>query len=611
MAACLRKYGVRTIYGIAGEAVPDFMISLLEQTGPHPIQFITTRHEQGAAFMAYGNAMVSLREAQGPNERIVPGICLSTQGAGALNLITGIAAAKLDQVPLIAITGQIAQRASFKHGFQRIDVVGAMQPITKWAVTIVDPENLAEIVAQAFRLALTPPYGPVHIEFPVDIGSSFASFNTAPLDINYQPMFSLPDPRSIAHAFELIERESKPLFVVGPEIFTRISGENIAYRVLRELVAHTNIPVLTTPGGKGALLSNDIHSVFSTAFPPRDWPDEIVKWASVVIYVGFNRGEVDPAEKWKKFGIPAVHINNYPAIVEVGYHPTVEVLGDIGTALAGLFQLFKKSNKSWDYDPHITYIREKFASTLTYEGHELRDAVFQGIAVIEIAKYMQQFGNDATIVLDSGFHQLWMRRNMEVDSPFSIVSSDILSPIGCGLPTSLGVVRGNAICNKARKVLLVSGDGGFGINMGEMATIEKLKLNGTDPELTLKLVVLVWNDSTHAIVEWNQVRLLEKHYDLSVVNPNFEKLGNAIPGWRGLPEITDKSQIAPRLAEAFADPSPGVLLSIRIDPSQNKHFTDCLHAQLPEETVVITPYNRPERVITACTRNTLFGGPFN
>lgn len=399
--------------------------------------------------------------------------------------------------------------------------------------------------------------------------------------------------------------------MVGPDLFTRMQGDNIGYQVLRELVAHTHIPVLNAQGGKGALLSADSHLLHTTGFPPRDWPDEAMNWASLIIYVGFNRGEMDP-EKWNKVNIPVIHINHFSATVEREYFPNVEVIGDIGTTLAALLRLARNLKRNWALDPAITQIRNKFAESLQYPGKDLHvNTVFQGIVVNEVSRYMKQFGEDTIVVLDSGFHQIWTRRNMDLDLPQNLISSNILSPVGCGLPITLAVARASALHRKTRKILLVAGDNGFVLNMGEMTILQKLMKDGNDNTLPLKVVVLVWNDHTHAIVEWNQERLFDKHYDLSVINPDLEKLGEAIPGWHGMPEITDRSQIVPSLEAAFAHPEPGVLLSVHIDAEQNKHFTDYLRSELPLRSNTSLPSRRSITHRIVHTSPSLLGGTMN
>src|SRR6266849_3177936 len=226
MIGCLENEGVRYIFGIPGEENLDFMDSLSESD---QITFVTTRHEQGAAFMANVYGRLST----------YPGVCLATLGPGATNLVTGIADAQLDRAPLVAITGQAARRSAFKESHQSIDVVGLLRPVTKWNARIEEPTAIPEVVRKAFRLARLEKPGATHIELPEDVAER--EVDARPLEVR-RTTYARAGDDVVRKAAETIDAASRPVLLVGNGVIRREAARHGAVAALRRFVARTRIP---------------------------------------------------------------------------------------------------------------------------------------------------------------------------------------------------------------------------------------------------------------------------------------------------------------------------------------------------------------------------------
>ena len=312
LVRCLEREGIEYVFGVPGEENADFMLSLEDSS----IQFILTRHEQGAAFMAeaYGRLTGN------------PAVCLGTLGPGATNLLTGVADANMDRAPLICITGQGATSRQHKESHQIMNVVDMYEPVTKWSQTITDPDAVPEIVRKAVRVARREKPGAVLIELPENLAKRDAA--TDPIEPR-RFRRPVPDDKIVDRAYELLRTARSPVIIAGNGAIRRRASHQ-----LRQLCERTGIGVMSTFMGKGAVDMDAPYSLFTIGLGQRDYVVDALEAADVVITLGYDMVEYPPS-RWNAGGdrCAVIHIDFEPAEIDRDYHPDVEVVGDLAHCL--------------------------------------------------------------------------------------------------------------------------------------------------------------------------------------------------------------------------------------------------------------------------------------
>jgi acetolactate synthase-1/2/3 large subunit len=311
LVQCLENEGVEYIFGVPGEE----NLQVLQALKKSSIQFITTRHEQGAAFMAdvYGRLTGKA------------GVCLSTLGPGATNLMTGVADAQLDRAPLVAITGQVGTDRMHIESHQYLDLVAMFAPVTKWNAQIVRPSITSEIVRKAFKLAQTEKPGAVHIDLPENIAAMTVEGKPLRRDGQEKSYASM---QSIQQAAIALSQATNPMVLVGNGAIRARASD-----ALIEFVTALNLPVANTFMGKGVLPYQHPLSLWTVGLQQRDYITCGLERADLLVAVGYDLVEYSP-KKWNPDGdIPILHINATPAEIDSSYIPRVEVVGDIADSL--------------------------------------------------------------------------------------------------------------------------------------------------------------------------------------------------------------------------------------------------------------------------------------
>ena len=315
LVRCLENEGVRFVFGIPGEENLEIMKALHHSK----IRFITTRHEQGAAFMAdvYGRLTGKA------------GVCLSTLGPGATNLVTGVADANSDGAPLIAITGQVGTERMHLTSHQYLDLVGMFEPITKRSKQIVRPDTTNEIVRIAFKYAESEKPGASYIDLPCDIAAMEVPEGPGRLMLtHHRAALELPDEDSVAQAASMIREAKHPLILAGHS-----AVRNNASGALRMFADKLSVPVVTTMMAKGVVPDSDQNCVGTIGIPETDYPDKALAQADLVIAVGYDIVEFAP-RKWNgDSSHRIIHIDERATHVNKLYQPEIEVIGDISACL--------------------------------------------------------------------------------------------------------------------------------------------------------------------------------------------------------------------------------------------------------------------------------------
>ncbi len=529
-AQSLKAEGVRYVFGVPGEETLD-LVDAIHKSG---IEFILTHHEQAAAFMAATYGRLTGRA----------GVCLSTLGPGALNLTTGLAFAALGGMPVVAVTAQSGIRDNWKRSFQYIDVVNHFKPIVKWNTRVENPHDVAYLVRKAFSLAEAHRPGVTHLEFPEDVAAETAEGE--PLS-RVEVRRPITDSKAIAHAVELLKQSKHPLILVSNgAVRKRVADE------LKQFVDQTGLYVTHTQMGKGTLPDDDPHSLLTLGIHSRDWAHCGIEFADTVITLGYHPLEYAAAIWNKERTKKILHIDFSPPPVDHYYHPKVSVVGDIATSLRLLRAAL--SSHSWD-TAYFGRLRETLLDQVTPKSSDRFPLTPQTV----IAAARGALGRSDMVISDVGAHKIWVARTYPTYDYQTCLIDNGLAAMGGGLPNSIAT----ALMMIDRRVLLITGDGGFLMNVHEMMTAKRLGV---------KLVVLVWNDNGFGMIRWHAQKQGFATVGTDFENPDFVKLAESF-GWLGY-RVRSAEELPALLEKAFASPGP-VLIDCPVDHSETvRVFTE-------------------------------------
>lgn len=535
---CLENEGVQYIFGVPGEENLDFLEALRTSS----IKLIVTRGEQSAVFMAATVGRLTGRV----------GVALSTLGPGATNLVTGVAYADLGGMPLLVITGQKPIRKSKQGQFQVINAVRMMEPLTKYSATIESVDRIPSMVRQAVKLAESERPGAVHLELPEDIAGEFAPDDLKPIP-SKKVRRPAPDPEDITNAIKMIEEAKRPLVVVA-------SGANrkLIRKQLLNFLDKTGIPFVTTQMGKGVENENSKLYIGTTALSGGDYVHKALEYADTIIMLGHDISEKPPTiltpERHK-----VIHINFTPADIDDVYVPTYEIVGDVSHTLWAIAENIKVQS-TWDFE-YFFKIKEKLNNAILEHSNANTFPMLPSRLVKDVEEVAAE---DGILALDNGMYKIWFARNYKAQDQNSILLDNALATMGAGLPSGIA----SKMIFPDKKVLVVAGDGGIMMNIAELETACRLRLD---------LVVLVLNDSGYGMISWKQKAMKMEEFGLKFGNPDFVALAQSF-GAKGhrVEKVEDLKNI---LITAFSDKGVHVI-DCPVDYSKN--FED-LGPRLEEE----------------------------
>ena len=512
---CLENEQVQYVFGLPGEEILDILDSLLDSR----ITFVPTRHEQGAAFMADAYGRLTGR----------PGVCLSTLGPGATNLATGVADANLDRAPLVAITGQAGRDRIHKESHQRVDIVEHFRPLTKWNTRVETAEVIPEVIRKAFKLAESEKPGACHIEVPEDLARE--ATEGVPLSTERARRPS-PDRQALETAARLIEAAAFPLIFAGNGV---IRGR--ASHELRKFARAHGIPVAHTFMAKGSMPYDDDLCLLSVGLQARDYISCGFDKADLIVAIGY-----DPVEYAPKFWNPErkksiVHIDFTPAEVDSFYQPAVEVVADVREAIELLGGLVKGQKDPSSYHTLRRFILAELAEGADDDGFPLKPQ--------RILKDLRaQMGREDILISDVGTHKLWIARTYPAYEPNTVLISNGFAAMGIGLPGAIAA----KLARPDRRVAVVTGDGGFLMNVQELETARRLGL---------AFVVVVFRDDGYGVIRWKQERRFGRTAGVDFGNPDLVALAEAFDchGTR----VESAAGLRPALEAALAAPVPVVI----------------------------------------------------
>lgn len=480
----LENEGVEYIFGIPGEE----NIDLIDSLSRSKIKFITTRHEQGAAFMAdvYGRLTGK------------PGVCLSTLGPGASNLVTGVANAHLDKVPIVALTGQTDRYKLHKESHQNVDTLKLFSGITKYNQAVILPETIPEIVRKSFALSVRETPGASHIMLPADLaGEDVEPVDLLPVSEEFHP--EVPQ-NSLEKAAEMIKSCKNPVILAGNGVIRTGAWEN-----LRNFIDSTNFPVASTFMAKGVVPFGHPLNQFSVGgkpYPPGLRP---LHASDLVIAVGFDLVEYDPVTWNKDRRRNIINIHTVPAELDEHYPVSVDLVGSIGNALDRLTKLLPRRTDSKLFQD----IREKRLLEMQSDGVErehLPKAVMKALT--------EKLPEDTILISDVGLHKIWVSRWYHPGRAGRTIIFNGFASMGGSLPGGVSA----SLAFPDTTVMAVSGDGGFMMNIQELETAKRLGA---------KFAVVVFNDGKYSLIEKEQIDEGFIPSSISFTNPDFELLAKS------------------------------------------------------------------------------------
>ena len=529
----LKLEGVDVIFGISGGAALPIYDALGDPE--HGILHMLVRHEQAAAHMAEGYAKATGRV----------GVCLATSGPGATNLVTGIADAIMDSVPLVAITGQVPTTNIGSDAFQESDIVGVTMPIVKHSFQARNPNDIPRIVREAFYIASTGRPGPVLIDVPRDVAQATVDKFVSPKQVKirgYNPN-TKPDLSELEQAVELIRRAQKPVLYVGGGV---VSTE--AHKELLALAEKTDIPVTTTLMGRGAIddshpLCMNMPGMHGTAYA--NWA---IRDADLLIAVGV-RFDDRVTGNLQKFACNAkvIHVEIDPAEVHKNRMADVSIIADAKDALRELAELCPETkHEAWRRQ--IAQWREEQPLSYEKNGRLKPQQVIEELG--ELTK------GQALIATDVGQHQMWAAQFYPFRRPRQLLTSGGLGTMGFGLPAALGA----KVAFPEQEVWLITGDGSFRMNLQELATSNVYKL-------PIK-IALMNNHSLGMVRQWQTLFYDERYSGIELPDvPDYVKLADAY-GCLGL-RVTKPEEVRPALEQAQATNDRTVLIEFIHDADEH------------------------------------------
>ena len=532
--ACLEEEGIEYIFGVPGEENADFMISLEKSD---KIKFILTRHEQGASFMAeiYGRLTGH------------PAGCLGTLGPGATNLITGVADSNMDRSPMLVLTGQGSTERLHKESHQIMDVVHMFEPVTKWATTVLHENNIPEIIRKAIRIARTEKPGAVHIELPEDLAKNETTAKPLKPQRFRRPV---PDDKIVDQAFEILKKAKRPIILAGNGCIRKRASKQ-----LRDLCEKTGIGVISTFMAKGCVDMDADYCLYTIGLQSKDVVACAMDAADVVLTLGYDMVEYHPS-LWNSQGDKhIIHADFLPAEIDQEYHPETEVVGDLAHTLWML-------NQRVDAEGGLKYDLSQQAATrrdMTAELEMHKDDDATGVIKPQKALWdaRQAMGPHDIVLSDVGAHKMWIARHYQCHEPNTCLIPNGFCSMGFALPGAIAA----SMVHPDRKILAISGDAGFMMNVQEMETAKRLNS---------KMVVMVWEDKAYGLIAWKQEAQFGHHTELSFNNPDWMQLASAF-GWNGH-YVTDSKDLKGTLDTALNEDGPSLVL-VPIDYSENMKLT--------------------------------------
>lgn len=538
----LVRHGVTDIFGYPGGAILPIYDEIYRAEAAGWIRHILVRHEQGAAHAADGYARATGKV----------GVCFATSGPGATNLVTGIATAHMDSIPMVIVTGQVPRHAIGSDAFQETDIYGITLPIVKHSYVVRDPRDMARIVAEAFYIASTGRPGPVLIDVPKDVGvEEFDYLPVEPGSVRlpgYRPTLK-GNPRQIGQALKLIRKAERPLLYVGGGAIAAN-----AHAEIKELAERFSLPVTTTLMGIGAFDEHHPLSVGMLGMHGTAYANFSVTECDLLIAVG-ARFDDRVTGKLDEFAARAkvIHIDIDPAEVAKVRMPDVPIVGDVRQVLIDLLNRSTEEGDPVNPGQTQNWLEriDRWRQDYPLEVPQYPDRLSPQEVIVEVSRQAP----DAYYTTDVGQHQMWAAQFLK-NGPRRWISSAGLGTMGFGLPAAMGA----KVAVPDEQVICISGDSSFQMNLQELATLAQHRIN---------VKTLIINNGWQGMVRQWQEAFYDERYsssNMEVGMPDFVKLAEAF-GVKGI-RVESRDELSSAIAQMLAHDGP-VLMDVRVNRHEN------------------------------------------
>lgn len=544
----LRKHGVNLVFGIPGAKIDRLFEGLDGQDSEDAPKLIVTRHEQNAAFMAQAYGRLTGKT----------GVAITTSGPGVGNLVTGIMTANAEGDPMLAIGGQVQRKDLHRATHQSTPSTEIMAPITQYSAEIQDPNNISEIMANAFEASQDARKGAAFVSLPQDVDD--AEVTEKPLPIYETPKMGPADPNDLQKLVELIKNSKMPVILVGQ----RGADEEIT-TALRKLLSDYSLPVVETYQAAG-VVSRDLEqqSYFGRIGLFRNQVgDQLLQQSDLVIAVGYDPIEYEP-RNWNKEGnLRIVNLDTLPAQIDNHYTPIMQLVGNITTSLTELDKLLK----GYEYPLAATEQLAKYKQELDQDKKIQVPASNDASHPLAVVHAIQEnVTDDMHVALDVSSHYIWMARHFRCYQPRHLLISNGMQTLGVGLPWAMVA----AMLYPEHKSVAVCGDGGFLFSGAELATAVQHHLN---------VVTIVWNDGGHYdMVKFQEEMKYSQAAGVKFGNVDIVKYAESF-GATGL-RVNEPADLTKVISQAFNIDGP-VVVDVPVDYSNNKELaTNLIDSQL-------------------------------
>ena len=535
----LKKHGVNLVFGIPGAKIDRLFEGLDGQDSEDAPKLIVTRHEQNATFMAQAYGRLTGKT----------GVAIATSGPGVGNLATGIMTANAEGDPMLAIGGQVQRKDLHRATHQSTPSTEIMAPITQYSAEIQDPNNISEIMANAFEASQDARKGAAFVSLPQDVDD--AEVTEKPLPIYETPKMGPADPNDLQKLVELIKNSKMPVILVGQ----RGADEEIT-TAIRKLVSDYSLPVVETYQAAG-VVSRDLEqqSYFGRIGLFRNQVgDQLLQQSDLVIAVGYDPIEYEP-RNWNKEGnLRIVNLDTLPAQIDNHYTPIMQLVGNITTSLTELDKLLK----GYEYPVAATEQLAKYKQELDQDKKIQVPASNDASHPLAVVHAIQEnVTDDMHVALDVGSHYIWMARHFRCYQPRHLLISNGMQTLGVGLPWAMVA----AMLYPEHKSVAVCGDGGFLFSGAELATAVQHHLN---------VVTIVWNDGGHYdMVKFQEEMKYSQAAGVKFGNVDIVKYAESF-GATGL-RVNEPADLTKVISQAFNIDGP-VVVDVPVDYSNNKEL---------------------------------------
>ncbi|MDP4083209.1 MAG: acetolactate synthase large subunit [Bacillota bacterium] len=483
---CLENEGVEYIFGIIGKEIIDIAHSLSKSK---QIRFVPVRHEQAAAFMADIYGRVSGK----------PGVCLTTLGPGAANLLTGIASAYLDHSPVVALTGQKSLNVQYKPAHQYIDIQRIFEPVSKQSLQIIESNTVPEVIRRAFVTACQEKTGPVVLTIPENVASE--NCITKPFPITASPV-SVPSKEALKTAYKALNQCERPFIIVGNGVI-RGQAEKEAVAFIEKL----GCPVTSTFMAKGVLSADDPQNYYTFGFQEKDYVLRGIEEADLLVVMGFDFNEKLPSE-WNKKKAPIIHIDTVPSGIDEYYSIRAELVGTIKETLHSMLSE-EIAERKWKPSANL---KERLQTSFSIGEENIQNPA---LTIENILHVIERNANEQTIILcDVGSHKVSVARTLQPKHGKQLIISNGFASMGIAIPGAIGA----KLASPEKKVICITGDGGALMNIAELETAKRLGLS---------FVIILLNDEMLKLEVDMMNQKFGESFGVSFTNPNFLELAES------------------------------------------------------------------------------------